>query len=47
MLLRDFIALCKALISDIRAERAKRALYIIETKPKTIGTKIRGGNENV
>lgn len=47
MLLRAFILLCKALISDIRAEQAKRALYIIEAKPKTIGTKIRGGNENV
>lgn len=47
MLLKAFIALCKALISDMRAESAKRELYIIETKPKTIGTKIRGGNENV
>lgn len=40
-MIRTFLLLCKALISDLRADISKHDTFIVEDYPRTYGTKIR------
>ena len=40
-MIKAFVRLCKALLSDIRADVKRRELFIVERTPRVLGTKLR------
>ena len=40
-MVKAFISLCKALISDLRSDVKRRELFIVERTPRVLGTKLR------